>query len=480
MALLDIKLNVDPTELAPLCDKLRNYGYEESAIADLLGRWDISELNGKEYPNYIWRCERAKTPLAELVSIFLLGRASDRETVCGYLGEALVSAMLKCGILLEHNLIMVSHAVIYPCLGKFFLTDQWVGSGNQELGKVYELGTDSYVLARVTPRRGVKKALDLCTGSGLHAIFSADGSVDSKAVDINPRALDFTVVNAALNSVSVQTYLGDLYSVLEDGETFDLITANPPFVPSPDPDVLIHRSAGESGEEVPERLVAGLPSHLAPGGSFSMVLDHPQYQGESYLDRLERWIGSKKGWGIAVLGFRELSLGDYIMSHLSGVEKYDDTFQSYLESYLRLGIQSVRFANVFILRLEPDAPNWKVNQNCRWPNVDLRPQVEEWLQCLLTYSSPGWTPRPDWRPKLSGNYKCLWRDWHLARGLLELVDDNWLQPDPLNADESELLGRMKDQAHSIEELRSTWLEEGRDEESFLDALRGLGLRRALQ
>lgn len=475
MPYFDVFLNANPKAIQPLTKKLTALGYSEKPIAELLGRWDISELNGKEYPNYLWRCARDESGLGRLVSIFLMGRATDQETMHEILGEELTQALLDCQVLAHYKGAWASYAVVFPCLGKFFFTDQWVGTGNQEPGKVYELGTDSYVLARVTPRRNVKRALDLCTGSGIHAVCSSFEAEVSKAVDINPRALHYTTLNAALNGVEVETHLGDLYSVVE-GETFDLITANPPFVPSPDPNVLVHRSAGETGEEIPERLVAGLPTHLDKGGMFSMVLDHPVFADETYLERLERWLGEKRGWGIAVLTFSKVSLANYIMGHLQGVERYEETFQNYLESYLRLNIQSMEFANVFILRLESDQPNWQVEQQAKWPNRSIVDQVEQWLDAQKTYFDPEWKADPQWKPRLSSQYKALWRDWDHKGGVLELSDDNWFPPSPLEAEEAKLLWQMKSGERTVGELRAGW---NSDEASFDKALRGLGLRRAL-
>lgn len=481
MALPDIELKARLQTLAAFTARLTELGYQAAPIAKLLGRWDVSELHGKEYPNYIWRCEREDTDLARLVRLFLLGQALDPKVVENYFGEDLMEELTASGIMATYKGVTVSFAVIFPCRDMFFFTDQWVGTGGkQQPGKVYELGTDSYILARVTPRRNVKRALDLCTGSGVHAVLSAAAASEvSKAVDINPRALNYTKFNAALNGVKCETYLGDLYDLVE-GETFDLITANPPFVPSPDPDVLIHRSAGESGEEIPERLVAGLPQHLEVGGLFSMVLDHPVLPNESYVDRLERWLGETQGWGIAVLTFTEFTLANYIKSHLQGVEDYEETFRSYLDSYLAQSIESVESANVFILRLGTEAPNWKFNQKANWPNVGIVPQVEEWLDGLRTYLVSDFQPDPDWKPTLGPSYKSLWRDWHGQRGALEMADDNWFPTDPLNADECELLFRMRDGVSTVEELRKGWLSEGKSEDSFLLAFRGLGARRALK
>lgn len=475
MPLLEIGLQVDPSRITPLTQKLAEWGYLEEPISKLLGRWDVSEMVAKEYPNYIWRCKTEGSDLAQLVGIFLLGQATDRETMVRFLGSELAEALKECGVLLEYKGQWASHAVIYPCMGRTILTDHWIGHGVQTPGKVYELGTDSYVLARVTPRRNVRRALDLCTGSGVHAVMSAKTAETSIAVDINSRAIEYTTLNAALNGVRVTTHLGDLYSPVA-GETFDLITANPPFVPSPDPNVLIHRSAGETGEEVPERLVAGLKDHLAPGGLFSMVLDHPVFADDPYLERLERWLGETRGWGIALLTFHELALPAYIMDHLQGVEDYERTFEDYLESYSRMGIKSVEFANVFIVRTNTEAPNWKVEARCNWPNIDITPQIAEWLDCLTLYHAPEMNLDPACRPSLSANYVALWRDWTHSRGILETSPTCWLASNPLNGEEARLMQLMQGGERTLEEIR---LEFG-DDQAFWPALRGLGKQRALQ
>ncbi len=478
MVLPNIKVEADSKEFTGLTEKLKEHGYIEENIAKFLGRWDISEMNGREYPNYVWRCRRDDSDLATLIGFFLMGQASTLERIGGLIGQAALEALLKCGVLLDFKKTLTSQAVIYPCLGRYFITDYWVSEGTQPDGKVYELGTDSYVLARITPRENVTRALDLCTGSGIHAVLSASSAETSQAIDINPRALIYTALNARLNSVTCEPILSDLYTEVK-GQKYDLITANPPFVPSPDPNVRIHRSAGETGEEVPERLVKGLPEMLAEGGLFSMVLEHPVYEDETYLDRLERWLGEKTGWCIAVLTFVHHTPANYVIKHLGGVEDYTKMFEAYLESYERNNIIGMRFANVFIRRLPPERPNVKVNQFSNWPNESLVERVSEWLDCLNRYSDPDWRPDPSWKPDLGHNYKYLWRDWDHAQGVLEMGDHNWFRPDPLNADEAELLVRLRGGVKTIETLTEEWLDGRGDESSFLQALRGLGLRRAL-
>lgn len=474
MKLPDLKLNVDRTALCTLPEKLRNAGYQEHTIIEFLRLTDSGEMIAKHLPYYQHRCRQDDSDLAKLISLFLLGGGVDRSTLQRLLGSEAVGALIKCGVLLGFSGVFSSQVALFPCLGDYFFTDYWFAPGQETEGKVYEIGTDSYVLARVTPRHANKQALDLCTGSGIHAIQSAALGA-SQAVDINPRAARYAELNAALNGVDIEIHLGDLYSALPESAPFDLITANPPFVPSPDPVVLIHRRPGETGEEVSERIVAGLPEHLAEGGLFSMILEHPVIAGDDYSDRLERWLGQDHGWGIAVLWYVEKTPAEYIAAHMGPVESFVGTFNRYLESYQTHGIEAIRFANVFIVRLPSDQPNWKVTQRTVWPKQEFSEQVRFWLECLTQYNDPKWRPDPSWKPKLSRYYKAVWQDWNEERGALEMTPDNPIPADELNRAETKLMMKMRSGERSIAELQDEW----GDKACFLTTLRSLGRLRAL-
>lgn len=481
MALPDFKLNVEPSELAPLAARLAEHNYTEEAVRNLLRLHDNGELIGGQIPFYQWMCQTNPSPLATLTGFFLLGEGVGREELLELLGMPNCVALDKCNAIVGFDGVFTSQVVLYPCQGHYFFTDYWYTLGHQTEGKIYEIGTDSYVLARTTPRVGVKNALDLCTGSGIHAIMSA-GHAPSKAVDINPRALEYARANAALNSVEVETHLGDLFEALQSEETFDLITINPPFVPSPDPDVvLIHRSPGETGEEVSHRVVGSLPDRLREGGLFSMILEYPVMADDPYVDRLERWLESDgTGWGIGVLWYVEKSLGEYVVQHIGPVQSYQETFNKYLQSYLRHGIRAIRFANVFIKRLPAGTPNWKAMEKATWPKSDVKDDILFWLDSLTTYNDPNWRPDPEWKPRLSRYFKSCWRDWEDERGLLEVSDDNWIPTTFLDSQATELMMRIKSGEKTIDALRADWLQDGEDQDSFLAALRALGALRALE
>ena len=79
--------------------------------------------------------------------------------------------------------------------------------------------------------------LDLCTGSGCVALVLAKDFPDAQvyATDISARALKYAKENAGNNGIENITFLkGSLFAPLKEGLTFDLITANPPYIRTSD------------------------------------------------------------------------------------------------------------------------------------------------------------------------------------------------------------------------------------------------------
>ena len=76
--------------------------------------------------------------------------------------------------------------------------------------------------------------LDLCTGSGAIAI-SIKKEKDAKvfAVDISQDALSLAIVNAKKNDADITFIQSDMFANLE-GEKFDVIVSNPPYIKSED------------------------------------------------------------------------------------------------------------------------------------------------------------------------------------------------------------------------------------------------------
>lgn len=129
----------------------------------------------------------------------------------------------------------------------------------------------------VRPER-VRRVLDLCTGSGCIAIAIAKAFPDAQvdAVDISADALDVARINIEHYELGrrVRPILSDLYAAL-DGERYDLIVTNPPYVDSRDmaelPEEYRHEPAlalasGHSGLDAILHILAEAHAYLQPTG----------------------------------------------------------------------------------------------------------------------------------------------------------------------------------------------------------------------
>lgn len=120
------------------------------------------------------------------------------------------------------------------------------------------------------------RVLDLCTGSGAVAVSAASlGVGDVTAVDVSRRAVAAAWLNARCRGLEVQVHCGDLVGPVS-GRRFDLITANPPYVPSaterlPTRGAARCWDAGTDGRAVLDRICAEAPPLLSPGGVLLMV-----------------------------------------------------------------------------------------------------------------------------------------------------------------------------------------------------------------
>ncbi|MFH1211559.1 MAG: 50S ribosomal protein L11 methyltransferase [Candidatus Woesearchaeota archaeon] len=77
-----------------------------------------------------------------------------------------------------------------------------------------------------------ERVLDVCTGSGHIAVFSAyKGAGRVVALDHNPAAVEAAKKNAALHGFSeiIDVRLSDMLSALDAKEKFDVVTGNLPF-----------------------------------------------------------------------------------------------------------------------------------------------------------------------------------------------------------------------------------------------------------
>jgi release factor glutamine methyltransferase len=117
------------------------------------------------------------------------------------------------------------------------------------------------------------RALDLCTGSGVAAIAAARGGArEVTAVDRYLPAVLSARFNARVRGLPVKVLHGDLTAV--HGQ-FDLITANPPYVPCPSSEpaqgAAMAWDAGLDGRRCLDALCDRAADLLVPDGTMLIV-----------------------------------------------------------------------------------------------------------------------------------------------------------------------------------------------------------------
>ncbi|MBO6214518.1 MAG: peptide chain release factor N(5)-glutamine methyltransferase, partial [Lachnospiraceae bacterium] len=142
------------------------------------------------------------------------------------------------------------------------------------------------------------RILDLCTGSGciLISLLSLGGkaapaeSLTGIGVDISEDALSVARKNGEQNKVNVKWLQGDIFGALdalEPGErSFDVITANPPYIPHEAiwgimPEVRDHEphialDGGEHGLDFYERIIPNAKDYLTDGGMLAVEIGYDQ------------------------------------------------------------------------------------------------------------------------------------------------------------------------------------------------------------
>jgi release factor glutamine methyltransferase len=122
-------------------------------------------------------------------------------------------------------------------------------------------------------------ALDLCTGSGVLGVTIALERPGARVVatDISRDALDVAQANATRLGASVGLRQGDLFEAVASMPFhFDVIVANPPYVPSAELSRLAREiqrepslalDGGPDGLSIIRRIAAGAPDRLVPGGT---------------------------------------------------------------------------------------------------------------------------------------------------------------------------------------------------------------------
>jgi len=162
---------------------------------------------------------------------------------------------------------------------------------------VYEPSEDTLLLAENLVLGCDEIVLDVGTGCGILAVISALKARRVLAIDINPSAVRCTTLNAEAYRVSekMDVVRGDLFGPFKEGEVFDLILFNAPYVPTEEEEekgwAARMWSGGKTGRKLIDPFVAYAGQYLKEDGRILLV--------QSTLSDVEQTLMKLKKQGFA-------------------------------------------------------------------------------------------------------------------------------------------------------------------------------------
>jgi methylase of polypeptide subunit release factors len=356
----------DGDELARL---LRDTGYDAERIQERLATGDHLLARSPELPAYLRRLGEGDE-LALLIRLFLLGVPVARERFDELVNTQLRERLARAGLLVDEREAVRGAARIVPHDELLIASDHAAADGQAD--HVPGVHRPSVALAHMTVRGSGERALDLCTGNGIQAILLAAHADNVLATDVNARALAYAQFNIALNGVgNVETRLGSFFEPV-DGEQFDLVVANPPYVVSPE-SAFLFRDGGLRGDAVSEHVVRHTPRALAPGAFASLMIawaldsDDPMQRPRSWLegsacDAFLLHTSTDDPIETAAVWNRELA---------DQPDAYADAIDRWLAYYADLGIEQLGYACLVLRKREDGRDGWF--ETMQLPRAGLRP-----------------------------------------------------------------------------------------------------------
>ncbi|GAA5126817.1 methyltransferase [Luteolibacter yonseiensis] len=270
---------------APFLATLKRAGYtartaEEIGIKSLPDPFARTAVVSRTFPG---------SPLSIAYRLFDAGEPVTGREALLLFGEQL-HGLVTLGLIepLGNDLVR-SVAHLEADEGGWFASDHAAALLSNRTDYTMGIGLSTRMLAALAPGRAGCPALDLCTGAGWGAIRLAASGCRVTAADINPRALGFARMNVRLaGGGSVEFLEGDLFAPVE-GRRFDVITANPPFVISPET-TFTFRDSGLGGDSFCEHLARRMPDHLNPGGIGVMLLNWYDNGDDASSTRPLEWL----------------------------------------------------------------------------------------------------------------------------------------------------------------------------------------------
>jgi SAM-dependent methyltransferase len=332
------------------------HGYLRPEAAAVLGVPFGTEPRRLDMPLYLRRLD-AESPLHTLIRLFALQLPASEAQARAALAPLGLPQAQTLGIVELREGFVLPRVGFVASEGLVVARDMPVW-GSEELrgDHVVGLNPPAMLLARLTVRRRVRTALDLGCGGGFQSLLAARHAERVVGVDLNPRAVAFARFNARLNGVSnVEFREGDLFAPVA-GERFELVVCNPPYVVSPETELLF-RDGGRGGDAFCREVVAGAARHLAPGGFATVVVNWIAREGDHWSEPLRDWVsGSGCDAWLLHLDTSDVLTYAAAWNREGDIARYEAALERWMAYYARNGIRSIGMGAVVLRRSEGREP----------------------------------------------------------------------------------------------------------------------------
>ena len=362
-------------EAAPaLRDRLEALGYSDGRVTELMEGTEW--LTSRSDLAIVRRRVTGDGEFATAFRLFFLGLDADAAAVERALAPVSLSSLADIGLLRREGSTVRALVQLAPVGSLLVAADR---GDPLRAPRDFVTGRTPSTMALLghTIRERVGRALDVGCGNGAQALAAARHADSVVATDLNPRALAFTRFNAALNRLAnVECRQGSWFESVAD-DRFDLVVANPPFVVSPESD-LLYRDSGLPGDGAARQLVAGAAAHLGDGGYAHLVCSwaHPP---DEWAAPLRDWVTGTgcDAWALRFSSSDPLRYATGWNAHLKDADPaaFEAAIERWLEYYRELDIPALAYGLV-VLRRRSSGSNWFRTATLRGlPSGDSTPHL---------------------------------------------------------------------------------------------------------
>ncbi len=344
-------------------ETLRTAGYTEAAITDMLGE-DAFAARSKDLPVLLRRLPESR--LGTVIRAFFLVQPVPTADLTKALGERGVSSLEAAGVADVGDDAVTVQMRILPVAGLLVASDDDPTHGDDDLRTdfVAAYTAASRLTDALTPRPEVERALDVGTGSGVHALLTAVHAKEVIATDVNARALAYTELNAALNGIrNIECREGSLFEPVQ-GEKFDLIICNAPYVVSPETR-WAYRDGGFAADDVSQRVVTTAAEHLRDGGYAALLVSWLGFEEGKQDVRPLEWTESTgcDTWILPIWGGDPLTHAATWNDHLSDdPEAYEKAIADWTSYLGDLGVHWVSEGGILLHKRDAAEHTTRIDQ----------------------------------------------------------------------------------------------------------------------